>query len=351
MNPTPIRLMTAAILTAACVLLSAAAAGQPNDEPVRPAPTIETLLARPDLRPAAVTALKDFNFGGGDRIAKGTELRVHDIEPGGIVLDTGEFIFQAAFEDTDLLDRTAELIGSLSPAAIALTLDDLRDRPDLWPTRLTLQAGMEFTDGTRIDAGSTLALRDWKGPTIDAVVPGTSTLLTLDPLDTDLLDLARKDLTSKASGLYCGPDVPFFKRSIQHAIGSETDDTRHIRLAEADYLLIYRGSSICPRCERFTPKLIDAYEDLAKKHDNFEVVFVSDDRSASAHQSYMHKTEMPWSVVPYTNIYAAANTKSLPGRQLPLVYLVTPDGTVIDTKESNDADRIIRTLRRKLEDA
>ncbi|MEM9662556.1 MAG: hypothetical protein AAF937_09625, partial [Planctomycetota bacterium] len=99
----PIRRTAAtALLLAAFAMPATPAIAQPD----RPEPTIQTLLDRPDLRPATVTALKDFNFGGGDSIAKGTELAVYDVSATGITLDSGAFIFEAKHEDTDLLERT-----------------------------------------------------------------------------------------------------------------------------------------------------------------------------------------------------------------------------------------------------
>lgn len=53
----------------------------------------------------------------------------------------------------------------------------------------------------------------------------------------------------------------------------------------------------CPPCRGFTPSLIDAYKKLKEEGKNFEVVFVSSDRSAESYDDYF-KT-MPWLAIPY----------------------------------------------------
>ena len=221
-----------------------------------PEPTPETLIARPDLRPPTVTALKDFSFGGGDSIAKGTELTVADIEPDGVLLDNGAFLFKAAFEDTDILGRTATLIASLSDNALALNYDALRDRPQFWPTRVALRTTMEFSDGSRINAGEEVALRAWQGGSLEVARLGGSLLFQLEPESTDLLARARALADA-------GETRHFYVRSIEHALAGESEP-RPV-LADADYLLIYRGSSICPRCARFTPDLLKRYPKLREQ--------------------------------------------------------------------------------------
>lgn len=53
----------------------------------------------------------------------------------------------------------------------------------------------------------------------------------------------------------------------------------------------------CPPCRGFTPKLIDTYKALQQQEKNFEIVFLSSDRSEEAFNEYFK--EMPWLAAPY----------------------------------------------------
>lgn len=53
----------------------------------------------------------------------------------------------------------------------------------------------------------------------------------------------------------------------------------------------------CPPCRAFTPELAKTYEKVKAAGKNFEIVFVSSDRSDETFGNY-YKT-MPWLSVPY----------------------------------------------------
>ena len=58
---------------------------------------------------------------------------------------------------------------------------------------------------------------------------------------------------------------------------------------------IYFSAHWCPPCRSFTPNLVK-FRDKNKK--NFEVVFVSSDRSSDAQMDYMKETDMKWFTLP-----------------------------------------------------
>ncbi|MEL6499439.1 MAG: thioredoxin-like domain-containing protein [Planctomycetota bacterium] len=334
----PIRRTAAtALLLAAFAMPATPAIAQPD----RPEPTIQTLLDRPDLRPATVAAQKDFNFGNGDRIAKGTELAVYELSANSITLDSGAFIFEAKHEDTDLLERTVELIEGLSDEALALTFESLQARSEFWPVRVAVTQTLDFGGGLVIAAGTELPLRTIANGQIEAVYLPAQQPITLAAEQTDLIARAREIASRETAS----PPRPHFVRSIEAALDPESAAPA---LVDAEYVLVYRGREGCSRCARLTPELKKAYRKLKQNHTNFEFVFVSDDRSEQSFNQYVSKAHMPWKVVPYTNVFAAANTRSLPGRMLPVVYLMSPDGTVIDSTENGSAGDVLKTLEREL---
>ncbi|KAF7018488.1 hypothetical protein CFC21_031772 [Triticum aestivum] len=68
---------------------------------------------------------------------------------------------------------------------------------------------------------------------------------------------------------------------------------------EGDTVAIYFSASWCPPCQRFTPKLIEAYKELTSHGKSFEVIFVSGDQDEEAFNAYFAK--MPWLAVPFSD--------------------------------------------------
>lgn len=60
---------------------------------------------------------------------------------------------------------------------------------------------------------------------------------------------------------------------------------------------LYFSASWCGPCHRFTPKLVDMYNDVSAKG-GFEVVFVSADKDVDSFNEYFSK--MPWVAVPFS---------------------------------------------------
>ncbi|GFR58723.1 nucleoredoxin-like [Elysia marginata] len=61
---------------------------------------------------------------------------------------------------------------------------------------------------------------------------------------------------------------------------------------------LYFAAHWCPPCRRFCPNLLLLYNELRKKHDLFEVIYISLDNKENSFQEYLSK--MPWYAVPYS---------------------------------------------------
>ena len=91
---------------------------------------------------------------------------------------------------------------------------------------------------------------------------------------------------------------------------------------------VYFSASWCPPCRGFTPQLVKFYEQGAGK-ENFEIVFVSSDRSASAMKGYMKKDSMPWTAIPFGHPSAGALKRKLGIRGIPMLVIFGSDGKII----------------------
>ena len=73
-------------------------------------------------------------------------------------------------------------------------------------------------------------------------------------------------------------------------------------LKNKEYIVLYYSASWCPPCQKFTPKLVDFYNEVQKDKGskmNFEVIFVSSDRSKGSMKKYMKNKKMPWPAIAY----------------------------------------------------
>ena len=90
----------------------------------------------------------------------------------------------------------------------------------------------------------------------------------------------------------------------------------------------YFSAHWCPPCRAFTPSLVDFRD---KNNDDFEVVFVSSDRSPDAQMSYMEETNMKWYTLEHRSQDANKLSQKFGIRGIPALIIVSPDGETITT--------------------
>lgn len=90
----------------------------------------------------------------------------------------------------------------------------------------------------------------------------------------------------------------------------------------------YFSANWCPPCRAFTPQLAEIYRIIRKKEPNFEIVFVSSDRSAESFRAYVES--MPWVAVPFQQSAVRAELAQLYGiRGIPTLLLLDSNGHII----------------------
>jgi len=96
---------------------------------------------------------------------------------------------------------------------------------------------------------------------------------------------------------------------------------------------IYFSAHWCPPCRGFTPSLVK-FRDSNKK--DFEIVFVSSDRSPKAHMDYMKGSKMKWLTMPHGSDAAKAVKKKYEVRGIPSLVIVSPKGKTITKNGRGD---------------
>ena len=70
-------------------------------------------------------------------------------------------------------------------------------------------------------------------------------------------------------------------------------------ISKKKLIAYYFSAHWCGPCRKFTPKLVEYYNRIAPQHPEFEIVFVSSDKSAEAMEGYMKEVGMPWPAIAY----------------------------------------------------
>jgi len=100
-------------------------------------------------------------------------------------------------------------------------------------------------------------------------------------------------------------------------------------LEKKKLVAVYYSAHWCGPCRKFTPKLVEYYNRVAAAHPEFELVFVSCDRSRFAWQTYIKETHMPWLAVDYEQLGSVASLRQLGGDSIPSLLVLDEGSRVV----------------------
>ena len=102
---------------------------------------------------------------------------------------------------------------------------------------------------------------------------------------------------------------------------------------------LYFSALWCGPCRKFTPELVQYYNRVAAAHPEFEIVFVSIDRSGAAMEAYMRDMQMPWPGVKFEKLAEKEALMRYAGSGIPCLVLVDANGQVISNSYEGEAYR------------
>src|SRR6266404_871346 len=143
--------------------------------------------------------------------------------------------------------------------------------------------------------------------------------------------LAQKRAGAAASGLGGDAISQFLKGDlVQWRNGGvvRADDTA---LANKKLIAFYFSAHWCGPCRKFTPQLVEYYNRVAPQHPEFEIIFYSFDKSATAMEAYMRETNMPWPAIDYQKLADKEVLKKSAGDGIPSLVLVDAAGKLISS--------------------
>lgn len=265
--------------------------------------TWDALVGQKELWPARCTVKRAIKFKQGGSVEAGQQLKVVALEPTRVLATTldGRLRFALKPEDTDILQQANGGSGKLTPAAkltpqqSGLTYAAVLQRKDLWPYRVAL------TEPIQLGAGGSMSLRRGEKMILMGVEQGQllvaterlNTSFDLDARQTDLLSQAQRFAQNKT-----GAPGRFLEelegKLVNPANGAPAPlDANTL----PDYLVFYRGAGWCGPCREFSPSLVKSYQRLKPAHPEFEVIFISDDKSPAELRNYAKEVGFSWRTV------------------------------------------------------
>ncbi|HEX8310832.1 MAG TPA: thioredoxin-like domain-containing protein [Chthoniobacteraceae bacterium] len=101
------------------------------------------------------------------------------------------------------------------------------------------------------------------------------------------------------------------------------------KLANAKYLAIYYSAAWCGPCRKFTPKLVEWYNQHKAANPHFELIFVSSDQSEPEMEKYIAEDKMPWPALKFAKKDSNKTITGYSGRGIPSLVLIDAEGKVL----------------------
>src|SRR6266513_6483798 len=92
---------------------------------------------------------------------------------------------------------------------------------------------------------------------------------------------------------------------------------------------LYFSAHWCGPCRKFTPQLVAYYNQIAHDHPEFEILYVSSDKSAEGMATYMRASGMPWPAIEYGKVANVPGLQRYAGRGIPDLVIVDASGKVL----------------------
>jgi nucleoredoxin len=102
-------------------------------------------------------------------------------------------------------------------------------------------------------------------------------------------------------------------------------------LEKKKLIAFYFSAHWCAPCRKFTPELVEYYNRVATQHPEFEIVFVSFDKSQFAMETYIREANMPWPAIDFPKLEGKDAIRKYAGNGIPCLVLVDATGKVISS--------------------
>ena len=194
---------------------------------------------------------------------------------------------------------SAELIAALKSGTYSLS-----------PEQMTL-AQRQIADQTKRRAAEAARSRQFDSLYQSQIARERAAAQLQAPNANAIRELVKGDLVSLRNG----------------ALGHFDDE----ELEKKKLIALYFSAHWCAPCRKFTPELVDYYNRVATQHPEFEIVFVSFDKSQFAMETYMREANMPWPAIDFPKLGGKEAIRKYAGAGIPCLVLVDATGKVVSS--------------------
>jgi thiol-disulfide isomerase/thioredoxin len=139
---------------------------------------------------------------------------------------------------------------------------------------------------------------------------------------------ARAAATSDSTGV---PLLDVLKPKLVRCRNGSINRPDGTELENKKFVALYYSAHWCGPCRKFTPQLVEYYNRVAPAHPEFELIFVSADRSRFSWETYIRETKMPWLAIDYDQLRGLAEIQKLGGASIPSLLVLDSGGHIIAT--------------------
>ena len=160
-------------------------------------------------------------------------------------------------------------------------------------------------------------------------VRGIPTLVVLDKEGNFITAKGRDQVAGDPEGA----NFPWVPQTLDELLGTKFVSKGNVpseRTLKGKVFGLYFSAHWCPPCRGFTPKLAAAYTALKEQHPDFEIVFVSSDRSEQDFGHYLD--DMPWVALPFADRTSAKVLgEHFEVEGIPTLVIIDTDLSIITT--------------------
>jgi nucleoredoxin len=139
----------------------------------------------------------------------------------------------------------------------------------------------------------------------------------------------KRSVTSPSSGVTSNSLHSLLKGDLVYWKNGTINRFDDEALEKKKLIALYFSAHWCAPCRKFTPQLVEYYNRVAAQHPEFEIIFVSHDRSPFGFETHLKETQMPWPAIDYQKVSSKSAITKYAGEGIPDLVLVDASGKVI----------------------
>lgn len=255
--------------------------------------SLEDLQDHPERWPKTLRLPNETKWIKGLKIEKGRVMNFIELKGETMVLESGtEVHLEVPVAGSDLVAEANKLWSKLTPDQRAIDAGSLSADPSLWPEKVKVLEQLDVSnEWGRIEPGSEFKLL---GVDPDGVTLGRDDLpqhpVIVEARETDVFARARERALQKPE-LRSSRLVAALQGKLVDAKGQAVPPAQ---LSATRLFAVYFGAGWCGPCRQFSPGFVDSLSQKLAQNPYLSVIYLSNDKTPAAMQSYMQKVQMPW---------------------------------------------------------